>query len=367
MVGQVDERIFWIWLSQIPGIGSRRFHLLIDHFGSASQVWFASKNEIVKLTSFLGSNVVNEIINQRNDNILVRIKRMMDSSEFRIITLFDDEYPTLLKEIYDPPPVLYCKGLPIKNHQPAISIVGSRKSTAYGRQMAEKFSYELAAAGVTVVSGLARGIDAMAHYGALKAGGDTVGVLGCGVDIIYPPENKKLFSRMEQEGTILTEYPPGSGPLAGNFPARNRIISGMTSGVLVIEAGQKSEALITVDFALEQGREVYALPGNINVLQSAGTNKLLKEGAKLVTDVQDILEDLGLKQEKKKKAQEPVQLDFFETQVYNALREGERHLEELLKETKMDIHKLNAVLTMLEIKGIVKQMPGKIFIRNWDA
>ena len=367
MVEQVDERIFWIWLSQIPGIGARRFHLLIEHFGSASQVWFDSKNEIEKLTSFLGSNVIHEIINQRNDKTLDRIKRMMDSSKFRIITLFDDEYPKLLKEIYDPPPVLYCKGLPIKNHQPAISIVGSRRSTAYGRQMAEKFSYELAAAGVTVVSGLARGIDAMAHYGALKAGGDTVGVLGCGVDIIYPPENRKLFSRMVQEGTILTEYPPGSSPVAGNFPARNRIISGMTSGVLVIEAGQRSGALITVDFALEQGREVYALPGNINVPQSAGTNKLLKEGAKLVTDVQDILEELGLQQKNKEKNQEPVQLDFFETQVYNALQEGERHLEELLKETKMDVHKLNAVLTMLEIKGIVKQMPGKIFIRNWDV
>ncbi|NLN41235.1 MAG: DNA-protecting protein DprA [Clostridiales bacterium] len=367
MVEQVDEKIFWIWLSQIPGIGARRFHFLIEYFGSANQVWLAPKNEIVKLTSSLGSNVVHKIINQRNDNTLDRIKRMMDLPEFRIITLLDDEYPTLLKEIYDPPPVLYCKGLPIKNHQSSISIVGSRKSTAYGRQMAEKFSYELAEAGITVVSGLARGIDALAHYGALKAGGNTVGVLGCGIDIIYPPENRKLFSKMEQEGTIITEYPPGSSPVAGNFPARNRIISGMTSGVLVIEAGQKSGALITVDFALEQGREVYALPGNINVPQSAGTNKLLKEGAKLVTDVQDILEDLGIQREKDKKDQVPVQLDFFETQVYNALQEGERHLEELLKETKMDIHKLNAVLTMLEVKGIVKQMPGKIFIRNWDA
>jgi len=367
MVEQVDERFFWIWLSQIPGIGARRFHLLMEHFGSASQVWLASTNQLVELTSSLGNNVVHEIINQRNDKTLDRIKRMMDSPDFRIITLLDDEYPILLKEIYDPPPVLYCKGLPIKNNQAALSIVGSRRSTAYGRQMAEKFSYELATAGITVVSGLARGIDAMAHYGALKAEGNTVGVLGCGIDIIYPPENKKLFKRMEQEGTIITEYPPGSSPVAGNFPARNRIISGMTSGVLVIEAGERSGALITVDFALEQGRDVYALPGNINVPQSAGTNKLLKEGAKLVTDVQDILEDLGLEQEKDKKDPIPVQLDFFETQVYNALEEGERHLEELLKETKMDIHKLNAVLTMLEVKGIVKQMPGKIFIRNWDA
>ncbi|MFY9279812.1 MAG: DNA-processing protein DprA [Caldicoprobacterales bacterium] len=364
---QVEERIFWVWLSQIPGIGARRFHVLIEYFGGADRVWFASEEDITGLAPSLGRNVVNEIINQRNNNTLDRIKKMLDSTEFRIITLLDDEYPVLLRQIYDPPPVLYCKGLPIENNHPTISIVGSRRSTAYGRQMAEKFSYELASAGVTIVSGLARGIDAMAHYGALKAEGRTIGVLGCGIDVIYPPENRRLFSKMEQEGTIITEYPPGASPVAGNFPARNRIISGMTRGVLVIEAGEKSGALITVDFALEQGREVYALPGNINVSQSVGTNKLLKEGARLVTEVHDILEDLGLQKEKVENESKSVQLDFFETQVYNALQEGERHLEELSKITKLDINRLNAVLTMLEVKGIVKQMPGKIFIRNWDA
>lgn len=366
-MGQNAEKVYLVWLSGITGIGARRFHFLIEHFGSAHEVWLASKEELLRLSSYLGSNVVNEIINQRQDRVLDEINNRLNSLKYRVITLLDDEYPVLLRQIYDPPPVLYCKGIPIKNHHPAISIVGSRRSTSYGRQMAEKLGYELALAGITVVSGLARGVDAMAHYGALKANGVTVGVLGCGIDRIYPPENRKLFNIMEEEGTIITEYPPGTGPVAGNFPARNRIISGMTNGVLVIEAGIKSGALITVDFALEQGRDVYALPGNINVPQSAGTNKILKEGAKLVTDIQDILEDLGFVLDKPDRIETHVQLDFFETQVYNALREGERHLEELSRDTKMDIHKLNSVLTMLEVKGIVKQMPGKIFIRNWDA
>lgn len=362
-----DEKIYRVWLSSIQGIGARRFHSLIEHFGSAQEVWLAPEEELFRLNPFLGNKIVREILKNRQTEVLDRVKRRLSSSDFRIITLMDNEYPDLLKETYDPPPVLYCKGIPIKNSSPAISIVGSRRSTGYGRQMAEKLGYELASAGVTVVSGLARGIDAMAHYGALRAKGATIGVLGCGIDRVYPSENKKLFTSMEEKGGIITEYPPGTSPLAGNFPARNRIISGMTNGVLVIEAGTRSGALITVDFALEQGRDVYALPGNINVAQSSGTNNILKEGAKLVTDVNDILEDLGIDQENPEAHSPSVQLDFFETQVYNALQEGERHLEELSKDTKMDIQKLNSVLTMLEIKGIVKQMPGKIFIKNWDA
>ncbi len=364
---RTDERIFFIWLSSIPGIGARRFHALVEHFGGARQVWQAPKEELIGLSSYLTRNVVYEIINRRQDKCLEMIQKESTSSDYKIITLLDDEYPSLLKQIYDPPPVLYCKGLPILNLNPAIAIVGSRRPTGYGRQMAEMFGYELALAGVTVVSGLARGIDAMSHYGALRGRGYTIGVLGCGIDKVYPPENRKLFKTMEEKGTIITEYPPGSEPVAGNFPARNRIISGLTSGVLVVEAGIRSGALITVDFALEQGRDVYALPSNINVAQGKGTNKILKQGAKLVTDIQDILEELGINKENSKDKPRPVQLDFFETQVYNALQEGERHLEELSKDTNMDIHKLNAVLTMLEIKGIVKQLPGKMFINSWDA
>ncbi|NLJ41043.1 MAG: DNA-protecting protein DprA [Clostridiales bacterium] len=362
-----DKKVYWVWLSQIPGIGAKRFHLLLERFGDPIKVWDAASEELFSLSPVLGKNVVSDIINQRQDKILDKIYESLRSSQYRIITLLDQEYPYLLSQIYDPPPILYCKGRRVQDNYFGISIVGSRRSTGYGRQMAERFGYELAKAGIIVVSGLARGIDAMAHFGALRAGGATVGVLGCGIDRVYPPENKKLFKIMEEEGTILTEYPPGTSPLAGNFPARNRIISGMTNGTMVIEAGLKSGSLITVDFALEQGREVYALPGNISIDQSAGTNKLLKEGAKLVTDVWDVLEDFGIERQKGQDNAISVQLDFFETQVYNALQEGERHIEELSKDTKMDIQKLNSVLTMLEVKGIVKQMPGKIFIKTWDA
>ena len=251
--------------------------------------------------------------------------------------------------------------------KPAISIVGSRNPTRYGRQIAEKIAFELASAGVTIISGLARGIDTMAHLGALRAKGNTIAVMGSGIDVIYPPENKKIFSDIEMHGTIISEYPPGTRPLPGNFPARNRIISGLSNGVLVVEAGSKSGALITVDFALEQGREVYAVPGNIDSSQSMGTNNILKQGAKLVTTAEDILEDLGIEGSLSGKmpSAKPVQLDIFENQVYSALEEGEKHIEELASITNMDIAKLNAILTMMEIKGLVKQLPGKIFVKNY--
>jgi DNA protecting protein DprA len=365
-VKDIRDKVYWIWLAGVPGIGARRFRYLLEIYGSPLNIWQASDKEIVAGAGRLGSRVAENIIAYRQDRYLKEAAEVLELPGIRIITLMDEEYPWILKQIYDPPAVLYCKGRDMDFSKPAIAIVGSRSPTAYGRQIAEKLAFQLASAGITIISGLARGIDTMAHIGALRAKGNTIGVIGNGIDIVYPPENKKLFNRMELEGTIITEYPPGTKPLPGNFPARNRIISGLSNGVLVVEAGKRSGALITADFALEQGREVYAVPGNINNPQSMGTNNILKQGAKFVTCVEDILEDLGLEkiQEENKHSIKPVQLDIFETQVYNALGEGEKHLEQLANDTKMDMARLNAVLTILEIKGVVKQMPGKIFIRN---
>ena len=366
----LQEKVYWIWLSMVPGIGARRFKYLLELYGSPLDLWHASDNEIISATAKLGKNVVQNIIRYRQERYLRRAAKLLEFPGVRIVTLMDKEYPWMLKQIYDPPALLYCKGNYMDFSRPAISIVGSRNPTSYGRQMAEKLAFQLASAGVIIISGLARGIDTMAHLGALKAKGTTIGVIGSGIDVVYPPENKKVFSRMELEGTIISEYPPGTKPLSGNFPARNRIISGLSHGVLVVEAGYRSGALITVDFALEQGREVYAIPGNINRPQSAGTNDILKQGAKLVTCVEDILEDLNIQTQQSSMENEgsikPVQLDIFETQVYNALEEGEKHLAELANDTKMDIAKLNAVLTMLEIKGMVRQLPGKMFVRTSD-
>lgn len=365
-MGDIVDKAYWIWLSSIPGIGAKRFYYLVKRFGSPKAVWECACKDILDASGLIGDKVVQNVIVHKSVEYLEKAQKIVDDPDIEVITLVDDEYPKLLKTIYDPPPVLYCKGQPLKETQYMVSIVGSRRTSEYGRQMAEKLAYELSCAGVTVVSGLARGIDTMAHRGAIRAGGYTIGVLGCGVDVIYPRENKKLFMQVQQQGTLVSEYPPGTQPAAGNFPARNRIISGLSQAVVVVEAGSTSGALITADFALEQGRDVYALPGNVTSPYSSGTNQLIKEGATPVTSADDILEALGITGNEKasKPSGTSYQLDIFEIEVYNALEDGEKLLEELAAITGFDIGKLNAILTVLEMKGIVKQLPGGKFARQ---
>ncbi|NLO82803.1 MAG: DNA-protecting protein DprA [Clostridiales bacterium] len=364
---EVQARVYWIWLSSIPEIGSKRFFSLIDMFGSPKSVWESSYDDLREASRFIGSKAVQNIIKYKKSVYLEKAQKINEDLNIKVITFIDDEYPKILKNIYDPPAVLYCKGKPLKETSSMIAIVGSRRTSEYGRQMAEKFAYELSEAGFTVISGLARGIDSMAHRGAIKARGYTIGVLGCGVDVIYPRENKGLFRQMEEYGTLVSEYPPGTQCAPGNFPARNRIISGLSQAVLVVEAGNRSGALITCDFALEQGKDVYAIPGNITSPYSIGTNQLIKEGAKLVTCPEDILEEFGLAGNSiaDRPTQEAYQLDIFETQVYNALEDGEKQLEELVAITELEVSKLNAILTILEMKGIVKQLPGGKFVKCW--
>ena len=372
-----NEKLYWIWLSSIPGIGARRFYKLLEYFESPRRLYEASKTEVEQASRILGKKCWEKIAAARNTKALEKAQRILSMPEFSILTLSSPEYPALLKTIYDPPPVLYCKGRPFPSGMPAVAVVGSRRCSGYGRTVARRFSCELAQAGVAVISGMARGIDTMAHKGALDAeSGYTAAVFGCGVDVVYPPESKSLYQMIAERGSLFSEYPPGIGPSAGNFPARNRIISGLANGTLVIEAGQKSGALITVDFALEQGREVYAIPGNINSPYSKGTNRLLKEGARVVTSVEDILDDLniaapactyGHSATRSGEAAETGALDFFETSVYNALEDGEKGLEELIQITNLPPGQLNAILTFMEIKGIIKQLPGKIFMKQWKA
>ena len=372
-----DEKVYWIWLSSISGIGARRFYKLLKYFKSPRRLYEASKTEAEQASRILGKKCWGKIAAARNTETLEKAERILSMPEFSVLTLSSPEYPPLLKSTYDPPPVLYCKGRPFPSGIPAVAVVGSRRCSGYGRTVARRISCELAQAGVAVISGMARGIDTMAHKGALDAkSGYTAAVFGCGVDIVYPPENKSLYQTIAERGSLFSEYPPGTGPSAGNFPARNRIISGLANGTLVIEAGQKSGALITVDFALEQGREVCAIPGNINSPYSKGTNRLLKEGARVVTSVDDILEDLDItapvctsrdSATRSGEAAKTGALDFFETSVYNALEDGEKGLEELIQITNLPPGQLNAILTFMEIKGIIKQLPGKIFMKQWKA
>jgi len=363
----ISDKAYWVWLSCVPGIGARRFIMLKEWFGSPKTLWESHEKDIVTHKAILGEKAVKSLLDCKNEKHLERAVSILSDPSIFVVTLDEEQYPVLLKNIFDPPPILYCRGLLINNDLMHIAIVGSRRTSEYGRQMAERFAWELSIAGMGIISGAARGIDTMAHRGALKAGGYTIAVLGCGVDIAYPVDNRKLFMQIEEFGTIVSEYPPGTYPAQTNFPARNRIISGISKGVLVIEAGERSGALITVDFALEQGRDVYALPGNINNPYCAGTNRLLKEGARLVTDAAEIVDESVIEKtldENKIEKPKSVQLDLFETEVYNALEEGEKYIEDLTYTTGIHIGKLNAILTMLEIKGMVKQLPGNIFIRR---
>lgn len=359
----MDARAYWVWLSGVPGVGARRFYKLMEAFGSPQAVFEASDRALNTQREALGEKALEQIRMSRQGALLSKAEGVLSMAGLQVMTLLSPEYPPLLKTIYDPPPVLYGKGLLLRSECRMIAVVGSRRSSEYGRQAAARFCEALARSGAAVVSGLARGIDTYAHRGALKAeGGYTVAVLGCGPDIVYPPENRWLYDRIVQQGTLLSEYPPGTHPAAGNFPARNRIISGLSRGLVVVEAGLKSGALITVDFALEQGREVYALPGNVSSPFSEGTNKLLKEGARLITDPEEILEDIGLSGQRPGTGPaNTVPLDFFESRVYNALEEGAKGLDELLDATGLEAGRLHAALTLMEIKGIIKQNPGKIF------
>lgn len=364
-----DNKQYWIWLSSIPGIGAVKSRKLLEYFEQPHNIYNSREDELRTLPFLNGSDVLNIIDKKLKDNV----KRILDNiykNNINVITIEDELYPYYLKNIYDPPMVLYYKGN-ITDSEKYLAVVGSRKATSYGLDMAGKISSELAKYGITVVSGMARGIDTYAHKGALGAGGRTIAVLGCGVDVVYPYENKKLMESIINEGACISEYIPGTPPIAGNFPARNRIISGMSLGVVVIEAGDKSGSLITANFALEQGREVFALPGNVNSINSTGTNKLIREGAKIVTGIEDILEELNISyteekikefyRENNRDDQLLKGLEEDEKKIVQCLKEGSLHIDALARKTGLGIKSVNSILLMLELKCVVEQLPGKIF------
>ena len=295
----------------------------------------------------------------------------MHKLKINCITLHDEQYPELLKNIYDPPSVLYCKGT-IKKREKALAVVGSRSATSYGLSMAEKISYELSGFGFSIISGMARGIDTYAHKGALEAGGRTVAILGCGPDMVYPVENLSLMRQIENSGAVISEYLPGIAPLSCNFPARNRVISGISLGVIVVEAGKKSGSLITASFALEQGREVFAVPGNADSPNSQGTNRLIREGAKIVTGIEDILEELQLFDLKKNAKKPRLKMKDCKQMIIEGLCGDERkiaeclgaktlHVDEIVRRSGLSAQIVSSMLIMMELKGVVEQSPGKIF------
>ena len=359
----------WVALGLVPGVGPRRFAALLARFGSPEAVWKAREPELAA-TSEIGSAVARAIIAARGRvDPMAHIKKALAVGA-RIIRWNDPEYPARLMHIYDPPPTLYVKGQLPPADSPAVAVVGSRKPTAYGLKVAEALARDLASRGVAVVSGMARGIDSAAHRGALAAGGPTVAVLGSGIDVVYPSENRALYDRIAQSGAVVSEFPTGTKPESGNFPARNRVISGISQGVVVVEAAEKSGSLITVDCAVDQGREVFAVPGPVNVPTSRGPHRLIKQGACLVESAADILEELGLaparpsggapSTEAASAANPP--LTPAEARVFGFIGPLDATVDEIARSAGLPAHEAGAALVMLEIRGLVRSLPGGRYI-----
>ena len=341
---------------------------LLDRFNTPEAVFHAPMKELSKIEG-LGEKVVQEIRKGPLEKVVERELSLLREVGGRVITLKDEEYPKRLRDIYDPPALLYVRGELKKEDEFAISIVGSRKTTPYGRWFTEKVSQELARHGVTIVSGMARGIDSLAHWGAISGGGRTIAVLGCGVDVIYPSENRNLFAKIIDRGAILSEFPMGSPPEGGHFPRRNRIISGLSLGVVVVQASEKSGSLITAGYALEQGREVFAVPGNVGTESSRGTHRLIKEGAKLVESSEDILEEILPQWKGGRETTPKVEIprpDLTEEEkvLYELLSETPLHIDVMIRESRMDPGKVSSLLLNLELKGMVSQWPGKCFSKK---
>jgi DNA processing protein len=354
-----------IVLNMVEDLGSVRIQNLLRHFGSLDKIFKAGESELKKAEN-IGPKIAFRIIQSVKEIDIKKELGLIKKAGVKVITFLDAEYPVNLKNIYDPPMLLYVKGDILPRDNTAMAVVGSRRASFYGAQTAEKFGFELASRGVTVVSGLARGIDCAAHKGALKAGGRTLAVLGSGLSNIYPEEHKSLAEDISRSGAVISEYPMMTIPDKGNFPKRNRVVSGLSLGVLVVEAAERSGALITSDIALEQGREVFAVPGKVDSVTSRGTNKLIKQGAKLAEAAEDIMEELRVKidAEVKEKCPGPLlELDKENSLVYNLLSSEPRHIDELSEMSGINITEISGILTGLEIKKIARQLPGKNFVK----
>ncbi len=354
----------WVALSMAPGVGSVLFRRLVEACGSPGEVFKASRKDLTQVEG-IGPKVAASLRRfdwkQRVDQELQGLGKM----GARILTWDQEEYPSRLKQIYDPPPLLYLLGSSVPEDGIAVAVVGSRYPTQYGKAAAERIARGLSQQRVTVISGLARGVDSCAHRSALSAGGRTIAVLGCGLDIIYPPENKELFDRVAAGGAILSEFPLGTPPDSDHFPIRNRVISGLSLGIVVVEATLRSGSLITARFALEQGREVFAVPGNVDSARSAGTNRLIREGAKLVMRAEDILEEI-LPPLQRTTPELPVQpqISEEENRVFSVLGREPMHIDQVIAKSALPSSKVSALLLALELAGHVKQLPGMRFVKD---
>jgi len=359
----LKQRDIVIWLNHIEGIIHKDIEHLANYFYNIEEVWHADEKHIINALTDR-SIISAKIIENRNERFVEKIFGSLDDNNILPLTIFDSAYPSKLKNIYDPPYVIYVKGNKIDFDIPLISIVGTRRATPYGKWAAHQFAKELAKWGVGIISGLALGIDTCGHKGALDGNGYTIGVLGCGLGQYYPASNRALTDEIFKKGCVISEYCLGTPPLKYHFPARNRIVSGLSDGVIIIEAPEKSGALITAGFALDQGKDVYALPGNINNIQSKGANKLIRDGARILLEVDDIIENLKYRYPMDKMNEKQSikdDLSDLEIRVFNVIKRNPINIDLIINETGIKASELNPILTILEIKGYINQMPGKIF------
>jgi DNA processing protein len=350
----------YVALALTPGIGRARLETLLATFDSPADVLRASQKDLEEVAgiSCAAATAIKAASVAQADKLLERTEKL----DGCVIVPSDRAYPRALKEIPDPPTLLFASGQLDLLQQPAVAIVGSRAHTRYGAEVCRHLAGGAARAGLTVVSGMARGIDALAHRAALDVGGNTVGVLGNGLGVVYPSANRELYQHVGRDGCLITEFPPGERPNAGSFPRRNRLISGMARVTLVVEAREKSGALITVDCALAQGRDVLAVPGPVTSPVSVGCNRLIQHGAKPALGLRDVLEEYGLNVDDAPASRLPTDLSEEELRVLGLLTEGEQHVDQI--SGSRGVAEALAVLTSLEIRGLVEQVPGKVFRRR---
>lgn len=367
----MDSREAFIALNLIEHVGPVRARILLEHFGDAPKILAASRSQLQRVRN-IGEETAAAIAGwEKSIDLAAELKRVSDFG-CHVLIQSDENYPALLREIYDPPLVLYVKGDVSARDKGAVAIVGSRQTTHYGIETARKLAYQLAYLGVTVVSGGARGIDTAAHQGALAAKGRTIAVLGTGINLIAPPENAALFQRISENGALMTQFPFNRPADKQSFPIRNRIVAGMTLGTVVVEADLHSGALITSNFAAEYGRQVFAVPGRIDSPRSKGCHDLIKKGAKLCESAEDILSEfeyLFPSSNKPPSAAETgvlpaLELSAGEQKVLDALDSEERPIDEVIRKSGLPSSAVSVALLSLEMKRLVKQLPGKLFVKN---
>jgi len=366
MEKDLEDKYNWLALKMIPNLGNVIYKRLIEQFGYPEKVFEADLNDLMMVEG-ISKNTAYKIKNKAWEGNPQKELVLIKKNNCRLITIADKSYPADLREIYDPPPLLYIKGNELPSDKTMVAAIGSRRPSHYGLKIAEEICRNLAKNNVVIVSGMAIGIDSASHWGSLRGGGPTIAVLGSGIDVMYPESNKKLFNLIAENGSVITEFPIGTAPEPRNFPIRNRIISGLSRGVVVIEASKKSGTMITASLALEQGREVFAVPGSIESFKSAGTHFLIKQGAKLIENAEDILEELGFISEGSgavglnTKRNVPLMSDN-ERKIYNYLGHYPVHIDQIVRSIKIEPGRISGLLMKLELKGVIKQLPGKMFI-----